>query len=203
VKLYGDRPGTALTQLLTDLFVVAWVWFWIRAATKLYDLVERLAAPGRKLQDAGTGMAGGLGDAGHKVGNVPGVGDALAKPFTKAAQAAEAVADAGREQQAVVHDLALVLVGLLLVVPLGLVLFGWLPLRVRWIRRASAAASLRGAVAGRDLLALRALATQPLTRLTAIDPDVSAAWRRGDRSTVEALAELELRSLGLKVPRSG
>lgn len=202
VRLYGDRFGTALWQLLTDLFVVLWVWFWIRAAIRLYDLVQKLGVPGAKLETAGDGMAGGLGDAGKKVGRVPGVGDALSTPFTKAAQAAQAVADAGREQQAAVHDLALVLTGLLLVVPLGLVLFGWLPLRLRWISRASAAASLRGGVAGRDLLALRALATQPLRRLAAIDPDVSAAWRRGDPSTVEALAALELRGLGLRVPKT-
>ena len=201
MKLYGDRPGTAVTQLFTDLLVVAWVWFWIWAATRLYDLVGKLGTPGAKLESAGNGMAGGLTDAGRKVDNLPGVGDALATPFTRAAQAAQAVADAGREQQNAVHELALVLTALLLVVPLGLVLFGWLPLRLRWISRASAAASLRGGVAGRDLLALRALATQPLRRLAAIDPDVSAAWRRGDPSTVEALAALELRGLGLRVPK--
>jgi hypothetical protein len=72
-------------------------------------------------------------------------------------------------------------------------------MRVRWIRRATAAVGLREGTAGRDLLALRALATQPLRRLAAIDPDPVGAWRSGDESTVEALARLELRRLGVRL----
>jgi hypothetical protein len=81
------------------------------------------------------------------------------------------------------------------------VLLVWLPLRVRFIRRASSAAALRASPAGRDLLALRALAHRPLRELTRLDPDVAEAWRRGDDSTVDALASLELRSLGLHPAR--
>ena len=76
------------------------------------------------------------------------------------------------------------------------VLFGWLPLRL-WIRRASVGSALRTGSAGRDLLALRALARQPLRRLRAIHPDPVSAWRAGDTSTLDALAGLELRTLGL------
>jgi hypothetical protein len=195
--LYADRPATATRQLITDLLVVAWVAAWVWAAMKLYDLVEKLAVPGRELEDAGGGLADNLHDAGDKVDNVPGVGNAIATPFDKAADAARSVASAGRAQQEAVGDLALALALALLVFPLGLVLFVWLPLRVRWIRRAGAAAALRAGPAGRDLLALRALATQPLRRLADLGPDVAAAWRDGDPSTVDALARLELRTLGL------
>jgi hypothetical protein len=174
------------------------LWFWIWLAVKLYDLVEKLAVPGQKLANAGDGMAGGLSDAGGKLDNIPAVGGGLASPFNRAADAARAVAAAGREQQTVVHDLAWALALLLLLVPVCLVLFVWLPLRVRWIVRASVASGLREGGAGRDLLALRALANQPLRRLARIDPDPVAAWRRADESTVDALAALELRRLGLR-----
>jgi hypothetical protein len=197
VRLYADRPRTGLRQVVTDLFVVAWVVFWVWAASKVYDTVLKLAVPGQKLEGAGEGIAGGLSDAGDKVDNVPAVGGALAAPLDKAAGAAEALADAGREQQAAVHNLAVMLVVLLLIVPLSLVLFVWLPLRIRWIRRASYATALRGFRGGRDLLALRALANQPLRRLVRIDADPANAWRDGDDRAVEALAALELRSLGL------
>lgn len=197
--LYADKPLVRARQLLTDLVVVAWVWFWVWAAMWLYDLIEKLAVPGQKLERAGTGIADNLADAGSKVDKVPGVGNALASPFDKAADAARGLADAGRQQQETVREVALALSLLLLVVPLGLVLFVWLPLRVRWIRRARAAAILRRAPAGRDLLALRALATQPLRRLAVLGPDPVDAWRRGEESTVDALAALELRSLGLRV----
>jgi len=57
---------------------------------------------------------------------------------------------------------------------------------------------LRGGRGGADLLALRALANQPLRRLAKIDPDPVAAWRRGDATAVDALARLELGRLGLR-----
>jgi len=197
MMIYADRRGIASRQFVSDLGVLVWVGFWIWVATKVYGLVEKLAVPGKKLEDAATGLAGGLSDAGDKVGNVPSVGNALAAPLDRAASGAQSLAEAGREQQHSVHQLAIVIVALLLVVLLGLVLFGWLPSRVRWIRRARTGSALRGRSAGRDLLALRALARQPLRRLVAIHPDPASAWRAGDPSTVDALAKLELRSLGL------
>lgn len=199
VRLYADRPLAAARQLLTDLFVAAWVVFWVWAAMRLYDLVEKLAVPGQKMEGAGSGIADNLSEAGSKVDRVPGVGDALSSPFERAAGAARALADAGREQQETVRDIALAVSLVALAVPLALVLFGWLPLRIRWIRRAGAAAALRNAPAGRDLLALRALAGQPLRRLARVGPDPVDAWRRGEESTVDALAALELRTLGLSV----
>ncbi|MEV0392543.1 hypothetical protein [Polymorphospora rubra] len=198
MKIYADRFPTALRQFVTDLLVVVWVYAAVRAAMWLHDLVQKLAVPGQRLEGAGGGLADNLADAGGKVGRVPIVGDELTGPFERAAEAARSMADAGREQQDLVGDLALALAVAVLIFPLGLVLFGWLPLRVRWIRRASAARALRSAPAGRDLLALRALVSQPLGQLTRIDPDVAEAWRRGDDSTVEALAALELRGLGLR-----
>jgi hypothetical protein len=201
VKIYADAPGAALRQLFTDVLVVAWVYLWIRAAMWLYDLVQKLAVPGAKLEGAGSGLADNLAEAGGKVGRVPLVGDELTAPFNRAADAARSMAEAGRDQQDLIGDLSLALAAAVLVFPLGLVLFGWLPLRVRWMRRAAAAAALRRQPAGRDLLALRALATQPLRKLSRIDPDVAAKWRDEDPSTVDALAALELRSLGLRSAR--
>lgn len=201
MKIYADRSPAATRQLLTDLLVVAWVYVWIRAARWLYDLVEKLAVPGQKLEGAGTGLADNLATAGGKIRRVPVVGDDLTGPFDRAASAARSVAEAGRDQQELVGQLALALAVAVLVFPLGIVLFGWLPLRVRWIRRATAARSLRSVPAGRDLLALRALATRPLRQLTRIDPQVAEAWRRGDPAAIEALAALELRQLGLRSGR--
>ncbi|MFJ8582451.1 hypothetical protein [Micromonospora sp. NPDC093277] len=201
MKIYADRFPTALRQLLTDLLVVVWVYATIRFALWLHDMIEKLAVPGQKLEGAGGGLADNLADAGGKVGRVPLVGDELTAPFARAAEAARAVAQAGRDQQELVGQLALGLSIAVLILPLGLVLFGWLPLRLRWMRRAGAARALAAAPAGRDLLALRALAGQPLGRLTQIAPDVAEAWRRGDDATVDALAALELRRLGLKVGR--
>ncbi|MEV6276375.1 hypothetical protein [Nocardia sp. NPDC051832] len=198
MKIYADRGMVAGRQVLSDLLVVAWVYATVRAAWWVHDLVRKLAVPGQKLEGAGNGMAENLGDVGDKVGRVPVVGDELTTPFDKAAAAARSIAEAGHDQQGLVDDLAVALAVGLLIFPIGLVLFVWLPRRVRWMRRAGAAKSLRAAPAGRDLLALRALANQPLRSLNRIDPDVVNAWRRGDDATVRELAALELRSLGLR-----
>ncbi|MER5704021.1 hypothetical protein ABT023_19065 [Micromonospora sp. NPDC002296] len=198
MKIYADRFPTAVRQFLTDLLVAVWVYAAIRFALWVHDLVQKLAVPGQKLEGAGGGLADNLADAGGKIRRVPLVGDELTAPFTKAADAARSMAEAGRDQQELVGQLALALSIAVLVFPLGLVLFGWLPLRLRWMRRAASAKALAAVPAGRDLLALRALAGQPIAKLTRIAPDVADAWRRGDDATVEALAALELRGLGLR-----
>jgi hypothetical protein len=197
VKLYADRLPTAIRQLVTDLLVVIWIYLWIRAALWVYDMVQKLGVPGKELETAGGGIADNLSDAGGKVGRVPLVGDQLVKPFGGAADAARSLADAGRQQQQIVGRIALVLALVAVAVPLALVLFGWLPLRVRWIRRAGVATSVRDAPAGRDLLALRALSSAPLSDLTRLGPDIAQSWRNGDPEAVDALADLELRKLGL------
>lgn len=199
--MYADRLPVAIRQLLTDLLVVFWVYAWIRAGLWMHDLVLKLAVPGEKLQGAGSGIADNLADAGDKVGGVPLVGDELTAPFTRAADAARSLADAGRQQQEIVGDLALALGIGLAAVPLLLVLLLWLPLRLRWMRRAGVAAAVRDEPAGRDLLALRALATRPLSELTRLGPDIAQSWRNGDASAVDALSALELRKLGLRPPR--
>jgi hypothetical protein len=198
VKLYAEKPSTALRQLIVDLFVVAWVYLWVRAAMGLYNTIEKLAVPGQKLAAAGDGMAKQLHDAGGKVRRVPIAGDDLAGPFNSAGDAATDVADAGRQQQEIVHQVALVASIGLLALALSVVLLWWLPRRLAWIDRASAAARIRSGPAGKDLLALRALVTQPLTKLAAMDPDIAAAWRRGDADAVDRLAKLELSGIGLR-----
>jgi len=197
VKLYAERLPTAIRQLLTDIIVVIWVYLWIRAAFWVHDMVQKLAVPGQKLETAGGGIADNLAQAGGTVGRVPLVGDQLVKPFNGAADAARSLSDAGRQQQEVVGKMSVTIALIAVAVPLALVLFLWLPLRLRWIRRAGVAGVVRDQPAGRDLLALRALASQPLNELAKLGPDIAQSWRNGDAAAVDALAGLELRKLGL------
>jgi|SRR4051794_21920227 hypothetical protein len=196
--MYADRLPAAIRQLITDLVIVIWVYAWIRVGLWIHDMVLKLGVPGQKLEGAGTGIADNLADAGGKVGRVPLVGDQLTKPFNGAAAAARSLADAGRQQQVIVGNLALVIALFAVALPLALVLFLWLPLRLRWMRRAGVASAVRDAPAGRDLLALRALAGRPLNELAKLGPDIAQSWRDGDAEAVDALAALELRGLGLR-----
>ena len=196
--MYADRLPVAIRQLITDVLVVIWVYAWIRAGFWVHSMVLKLGVPGQKLEGAGTGIADNLADAGSKVGRVPLVGDQLIQPFTRAADAARSLADAGRQQQEIVGTVALIVALTVVALPLALVLFGWLPLRLRWMRRAGVASRVRNEPAGKDLLALRALASRPLNQLTKLGPDIAQSWRNGDAAAVDALAALELKDLGLK-----
>jgi len=81
------------------------------------------------------------------------------------------------------------------------VLLLWLPRRVAFARRAGAARRHLDTAADLDLFALRAMARQPMHRLARVSDDPVAEWRRGDPARVRALADLELRDMGLRVPK--
>ena len=66
-----------------------------------------------------------------------------------------------------------------------------------------AAARLLTGTPDLEILAARALATAPLPRLAALPAGTGAAWHAGDPEAVRALAALELRRLGLRLPEGG
>jgi len=76
----------------------------------------------------------------------------------------------------------------------------WLPRRIRFSRRATAAQRFVDSAADLRLFALRAMANQPMHRLAAISHDPVAAWRDNEEKVVARLAALELRSTGLRPP---
>src|SRR5262245_23406682 len=200
MKLYADHGSRRAGQLAGDLLMVLWVLVWVSFGRAVYASVVQLAGVGESLEDGGSSLAGNLGDAGRRAADVPLVGDQLRTPFDKAADAAAALAAAGRTQQEVVGHIALLLgVGTALV-PIALVALLWLPRRIAFARRAGAARRHLDAAADLDLFALRAVAGQPLHRLAAVSDDPAGAWRRRDGNVVARLAELELRDMGLRVP---
>jgi hypothetical protein len=195
VKLYAETAGLRARQLLGDLAVLAWTGAWVWAGLTLYRLVGRLAVPGARLEQAGGGFAGDVAEIQQKVGRLPVVGGDLQGPFGRLAGVGRTLADAGATQQQVVHQLALWLGVLVAAVPIAALLVAWLPRRVAWAREAGAASRLRLAGADLELFALRAVANRPLRELRRVTPDPAGALRAGE---YEALADLELRALGLR-----
>jgi hypothetical protein len=198
MKIYAEKPFRFGRQVIADVATVVWIGLWIWVGTHLYDLIMKLAVPGQKLENAGGGLADNLADAQDKANNIPLVGDKLGTPLGKAAQAARSIADAGQTQQDVVHDLALTLAIAIGALPILMAIILWLLLRLRWIRAASAANRLRRRRGGVELLALRALTFAPLRRIATLPEDTAARWRDGDPGTMDSLAALELRRLGLR-----
>ena len=198
MKIYGDSPSFRTRQLLSDAGLAAWIGLWIWVGMRVRELVDRLAAPGRSIEDAGSDFAGVVGDLGSDVGGLPVVGDALQAPFETVAGAGRYLRDAGAAQQDAVHTLAVWLGVLLALIPISYVLYKYVPDRLRWVREATAAERLQIDSADLQLFALRAVATKPLYELNRAVRDPAAALEAGD---YEALAGLELRSLGLEPKR--
>jgi hypothetical protein len=195
VKLYAETAGLRARQVLADLGVLAWTALWVAAGVALYRLVEKLAVPGARVERAGGSFAGDVAEIQQKIGGLPVVGDDLQGPFGRLAGVGRTLADAGATQQEVVHQLALWLGIVIAAVPVLTLLLVWLPRRVGWAREAGAASRLRLGGADLELFAIRAVANRPLRELHRVTPDPAGALRAGDYT---ALAELELRTLGLR-----
>lgn len=203
MKLYADTPARLLRQVAGDLLLVAWVVAWVWVGLTVHDVVLRLAVPGEQLDEAGTSLAGWLTEASTGVDDLPIVDDAVAAPFLGASSAAGQVAAAGRAQVEAVETMALWLAVAVVLVPVLLALVVHLPLRLRFVRQATATARALRHGSDPSLFALRALAHQPLRAIQKVSPDPVAAWRAGDPEVIERLAALELQGSGLRPRRLG
>lgn len=192
---YAETTDLRRRQIAGDVALTLWVLLWLRTGQVVHDGVQRLAAPGIELEEAGSGLASGLRGAAERVGGVPGVGGGLRAPLDAAAGAGEVLAGAGTAQQEAVGTLALVLGLVLAGLPVLWALARWLPGRLAWRRDAVAAGRLRDDV---DLLALRAASSAPLAVLAELGPQPVTRWRTGDLDAGRALAAVELRRLGLR-----
>ncbi|HEY3465380.1 MAG TPA: hypothetical protein VGL47_09630 [Amycolatopsis sp.] len=198
MQFYAERPIRRTAQLVSDLLAVLLVVFAVWLATSVYDEVMKLRAPGDGLVDAGTGLRGTFDNAANSADGIPLVGDALAKALHGGSDVGTRLADAGRWQIEAVENLAWWMAAIIIALPVLTLVATWLPLRWHFTRRATAAARLRAlGDEGLDLLALRALATQPLRRLASVG-EVATGWRQRDRDIIEKLAGHELARHGLQ-----
>jgi hypothetical protein len=197
MKWYADRSPRLARQVVADLLAVAWMWFWVTVALAVGDAVRTLRAPGDGLVDAGRNLSETFGDAAAKARDVPLVGDQLADALDRGKSAGGTLSDAGGAQIDAVETTALWLTVAFIALPLAFLLITWLPLRLRFARRAAVARRLRDQ--GRyDLLALHALNTLSLRDLAAFPGDPVEGWRRQDAEVVKALADRQLKASGVQ-----
>jgi hypothetical protein len=200
MKLYADTPLRRTAQLTADILFILWMVIWVWIGNVVHDGTMALSKPGELLDTAASSLAESLSDAGQKAGDVPVVGDPLSEPFDKAASASDGIAKSGRASVAAVERLAFWLgtsVAMIPILTLGAIV---VPLRWRFVRQATAGQRFIDAAEDLDLFALRALARQPMHLLAQISEDPAGGWRTSDPRVVMALAELELKSVGLRLP---
>lgn len=203
IHWYAESPARRSRQMVADALVALGLLLCLWMGNGVHDLTAELAAPGRALESAGATLADRMDDASEAAGDVPLAGEELAAPFEGAGEASRAIEDAGVQQQEVVATLATTLGWITGGVPAVFILILWLPQRIRFARQADQAAKLRESDAGLDMLALRALARQPLADLLRVGPEAVNGWRSRDRVAITTLARLELRNLGLRTLDQG
>jgi hypothetical protein len=197
---YSDIPARRARQIAGDLWLVLWTLLWIWVAVRLHELIMNLATPGAAIASGARDLATSIDSAGESIGGIPLVGDTLGTPFDGMSAAARSIADAGQAEADAVATLAMFLSVALAVLAFASFAAFWIPIRIAFMRRATAAQRFVDANEDLDLFALRALARQPLHVLARISDDPAGAWRRGEQPIIHALASLELREEGLRPP---
>ena len=204
MRLYADRPDLRTRQLGADLGLLAWAVVWVLVARAVHGAVLVLAEPGRAVADLGRSISDSMGSAAGAAEDVPVVGDELSAPFDALGEAGGSVTGAGESATDAVQTLATVLAVVLVLLPVGWLLLRWARWRLGWLRQARAADRLLAygadGLPDLELLAARAMATAPLSQLARLPAGTGAGWRAGDPTALRALAGLELRRLGLRVP---
>ena len=175
VKLYADVPARRARQLAGDIWLVVWTLCWIWIAVKLHGLIMSLAAPGQAIADGATGLAESIDSAGESVSGIPLIGDALSAPFSGMSDAAGVLASAGQAEADAVASLAMFVSVVLAVLAFASFAAFWIPLRVSFIRKASAAQRFVDANEDLDLFALRAPARRSLDVLACSRDDPAGA----------------------------
>lgn len=199
MKLYSDYAGHRTRQIIIDVLAVAAIAAWAWLGYTVYSLVMNLADFGVQMEESGAGFKKTMVDISDNLSEIWLIGDGIKAPFDAASDAGSTLEQAGQAQQVAVQQLATGLGVGIAVLPILTILVFWLVPRIRFVRRAGTAKAMLKQGASIDLLALRALANQRISALSAIDPDVAGAWRRSDPDVLRTLANLELRSSGVRL----
>lgn len=185
MKLYSDFPARRARQVLVDVVSLGFIagWVWLGAA--IHGLVGSLTTYGAQMEEAGAGFRVTMVQVGESLGGVPLIGEGIRAPFDSASGAGGSLEQAGRDQQALVEQLALTVGVGVAALPILMILALWLIPRIRFARRAHRTRGLLRTGAAVDLLALRALAGQKMSSIASVDADAMGAWRRATRRSCD------------------
>jgi hypothetical protein len=168
MRLYPDTPddrGRAVAHdalVLLTLFVLAWL------ALKVHNAVDELAVLGTGVRDSGEAVQDGFGAAAEAAEGVPVVGGEVGDALRDAGEGTGGeVAQAGRDGEERVHDLADLLGLLMFALPASILLVTTLPGRIRQVRDLNASERLldTSSEERRRLIAMRAAFSLPAREL--------------------------------------
>ena len=200
MRFYARPSARLVRQIVSDVFMVTWAVGWWFVGRFVDGVLRAVAEPARQTAALGDRAADQLDEIARQAGGVPLVGDGLSRPFTDLAGSVNGLVASAHEQVAALETTATVAGWLTFGVPVLLLLLAWLPRRLAFAARAREVLELVSTTDGTDLLALRALATQPIAELRSVASDPMRAWRTGDPEVAGKLADLELVKAGVARP---
>jgi len=204
LKFYPDRPGPRFGLLLLDLAIVIWGALWVAAGMTVYRLVTALWVVSDAISGTGRTFNSWIGDFRNAVPrNIPFISDYLLSA-TGALQkhTGDSLIQTGTQAHDSIQQVALALAVLtaappILIVGVLYLLWRWRQARemgsaLAFVRAAEKSGTLEQA---RALLAFRAVATLPFSRLMRASKDPVGDLSGGHH---DQLAAEMLRSAGLE-----
>lgn len=199
MRFYPDIAAPRAAAILRDLLILVLLVLLAWLGLKVHDAVADLASVPRGVSDGGSAIKRGFESAGDAVGDAPLIGEPLAGALRDAgAGTGGLMAQAGREGEDDVNNLANLLGALVFLLPAVVVLASYVPSRITGIRRLTAAARTIGPVLTPDrerTLAMRAAFGLPYERLVRYTRDPLADLEHGryDGLVAAALDDAGLR----------
>ena len=203
MRLYPAAPRPLRATLAADVLALVLLAVFAVLAVQVHDGVNELAQIGQGVEEAGGSIRNAFETAANGVDGLPLVGGDLAGVLRSAGEstAGRAIA-AGREGREGVHDLAALLGWTTFVIPALLLAAGYLPRRVRQVRRLTAAARALDAATVEEhaeLLARRAALSLPYADLLRHTRDPLGDLQRGHYAPLVSAA---LEEAGIGKPRA-
>ena len=203
MSLYA-RPGKLLAkQVLSDVGTIGWVFLWGVIAIAVRRVIDVAAAPAEKMSELAGSMAGNMADAADTAESVPLVGQKLRGPFDSMSSGITEMQGFADSLAHTIHVAAIVIAVIVFVVPVIIWVWKWLPSRISFTYQSSRANRLLAADGAVELFALRAMANAPLSQLERVTSNPIHAWQTGDEAVMRQLADIELRRVGLSLPKRG
>lgn len=201
MRFYARPSWRLVVQIVADLFVVLWTFLWWGVGRFSDGVIRALAEPARQTRQVATDLQRQATDAATQASGVPLVGSDLRQPFDGMSTTLRDLAAAAADQVTQIEQAATLIGWLVFAMPTLMLIAVWLPRRLAFASKARETLALVRSSDGTQLLALRALANQPLAELRAAASDPVMAWRTGDPEALGRLAELELATAGVRRPR--
>lgn len=201
MTFYARPSWRMFWQVAGDVFALGWLIGWGFLGTLSHTMISAVAEPARQSARIGADIERHLSDAAVQATWIPIVGPGLRGPLNALAENVDGLVGYSQQQVVSLEQAATLIGCLVFLIPAVLMVALWLPRRVGFIRRAGETRRLAASESGAQLLALRALMSQPVRELQRVAADPVAGWRRGDPQVVARLADLELSRAGVPARR--